>query len=80
MPPLRPDETYHRLLFWTYGQLSERLAGHCSPPRATQVDPSHPLGGPDHGADAMCLKDGKKWVMASLFVYRPHTFNEIRRS
>ena len=28
VPPLRPDETYHRLLFWTYGQLSERLAGH----------------------------------------------------
>ena len=27
----------------------------------------------------MCLKDGKKWVMASFFEYGPHTFNEIKK-
>jgi hypothetical protein len=80
VPPLRPDETYHRLLFWTYGQLSERLAGHLLAAEGyTSLDPSHPLGGPDQGADAMCLKDGEKWVMASFFEYGPHTFTEIKK-
>ncbi len=76
----RPDETYHRLLFWTYGQaLSERLAGHLLFAEGYRsIDPSHPLGGPDQGADAMCVKDGEKWVMASYFPYGPHSFAEIK--
>lgn len=76
----RPDETYHRLLFWTYGQaLSERLAGHLLYAEGYRsIDPSHPLGGPDQGADAMCVKDGEKWVMASYFPYGPHSFAEIK--
>jgi hypothetical protein len=76
----RPDETYHRLLFWTYGQaLSERLAGHLLFAEGYRsIDPSHPLGGPDQGADAMCVKDGQKWVMASYFPYGPHPFSEIK--
>jgi hypothetical protein len=75
----RPDETFHRLLFWTYGQVSERLAGHLlSAEGYRSIDPSHPLGGPDQGADAMCWKDGEKWVMASYFPYGPHSFAEIK--
>lgn len=76
----RPDETYHRLLFWTYGQaLSERLAGHLLFAEGYRnIDPSHPLGGPDQGADAMCVKDQQKWVMASYFPYGPHSFAEIK--
>ena len=76
----RPDETYHRLLFWTYGQaLSERLAGHLLFAEGYRsIDPSHPLGGPDQGADAVCVKDGRKWVMACYFPYGPHTFSEIK--
>lgn len=76
----RPDETYHRLLFWTYGQaLSERLAGHLLYAEGYRgIDPSHPLGGPDQGADAMCVKDGERWVMASYFPYGPHSFAEIK--
>lgn len=76
----RPDETYHRLLFWTYGQpLSERLAGHLLFADGYQsIDPSHPLGGPDQGADAVCVKDGQKWVMASYFPYGQHPFAEIK--
>ncbi len=79
VPPLRPDETYHRLLFWTYGQtLSERLAGHLLAAEGYRsLDPSHPLGGPDQGADAMCVKDGKNWVMASYFPYGPHDYADI---
>lgn len=76
----RPDETYHRLLFWTYGQtLSERLAGHLLFAEGYRaINPSHPLGGPDQGADAMCVKDGKEWVMASYFPYGPHPLAEIK--
>lgn len=75
----RPDETYHRLLFWTYGQaLSERLAGHLLHAEGYRsIDPSHPLGGPDQGADAMCVKDGEKWVMASYFPWGQDPFADI---
>lgn len=75
----RPDETYHRLLFWTYGQaLSERLAGHLLYAEGYRsIDPSHPLGGPDQGADAMCVKDGEKWVMASYFPWGQDPFTDI---
>jgi hypothetical protein len=81
VPPIRPDETYHRLLFWTAGStLSERLAGHLlAAEKFSSIDPSCPLGGPDQGADAMCVKDGKKWVMASWFPYGPHGFTEIKK-
>jgi len=81
VPALRPDETYHRLLFWTYDQaLSERLAGHLLAAEGYEsLDPSCPLGGPDQGADALCLKSGKKWVMASYFPYGPKSFTEIKK-
>lgn len=75
----RPDETYHRLLFWTYGSgLAERLSGHLLYAEGYRsIDPSHPLGGPDQGADAMCVKDGNKWVMASYFPWGQDPFPEI---
>lgn len=75
----RPDETYHRLLFWTYGSgLAERLSGHLLYAEGYRsIDPSHPLGGPDQGADAMCLKDGNKWVMASYFPWGQDPFPDI---
>ena len=82
MPTHRPDETYHRLLFWTYGQaLSERLAGHLLYAEGYRsIDPSHPLGGPDQGADALCLRNGKKWVMACYFPYGPFdSLTEVER-
>ncbi|MGB3287476.1 hypothetical protein [Mycolicibacter algericus] len=59
--------------------MSERLAGHLLFAEGYRsIDPSHPLGGPDQGADAMCVKDGKRWVMASYFAYGPHPFAEIK--
>lgn len=79
MPSHRPDETYHRLLFWTYGSgLAERLSGHLLYAEGYRsIDPSHPLGGPDQGADAMCVKDGNKWVMASYFPWGQDPFPDI---
>jgi hypothetical protein len=65
----RFDETWHRLRDWTGGQAEEEMlswqviaaAGYI------KIDPSHPHGGPDKGADALCEKDGEKWVLAVYF-------------
>jgi hypothetical protein len=46
----------------------ERLSGHILKAEGYEsIDPSHPLGGPDQGADAMRVKHGQRWVMASYF-------------
>lgn len=67
--PHRWDETWHRLREWTNGPgPSERLAAQILHHDGYEdLDPSHPLGGPDGGKDALCRKDGKTWVMAVFF-------------
>lgn len=74
----RPDETQQRLLRWSGGQHSERLAaqvlledGYKDP------DPSHPYGGPDGGRDGMFTRDGNRWVMAVYFPRGQVTAKEI---
>ncbi|MDA0180305.1 restriction endonuclease [Solirubrobacter phytolaccae] len=66
---MRVDETWHRLRAWTSGQAtSERLAAQVLYAEGFRdLDPSHPLGGPDGGADALARKDGRTWVMAVYF-------------
>ncbi len=63
------DETWRRLRLWTDGQgPSERLAAQILLAESYRdLDPSHPLGGPDGGRDAVATKDGKRWVMAVYF-------------
>jgi hypothetical protein len=39
---------------------------------------THPLGGPDHGADATCNKDGMRSVMAAYFPLGPKTFTAVK--
>jgi hypothetical protein len=65
----RWDETWHRLLQWTNGQgPSERLAAQILLFEGfISLDPSHPLGGPDGGQDATCVRDGRRWTMAAYF-------------
>lgn len=65
----RTDETWHRLREWTPGQpSSERLAALVLDAEGYEsIDPSHPLGGPDGGADALVKNDGKEWIMAVYF-------------
>lgn len=67
--PVRTDETQKRLLDWTYGQPpSERLAAQVLAAEGYEdVDPSHPLGGPDGGRDGECTRDGKNGVWAVYF-------------
>jgi hypothetical protein len=41
------------------------------------IDPSHPLGGKDGGADALVQKDGEQWVMAVYFPRGQQSIKEI---
>lgn len=64
----RMDETQRRLVEWTNGQHSERLAAQILLDQGFEdLDPSHPYGGPDGGRDAICTKDGRRFVMAAYF-------------
>lgn len=76
----RWDETWHRLREWTNdaGQ-AERLAAlllHAEGYR--DIDPSHPLGGPDGGKDALASRDGQRWIMAVYFPRGQQLFTEIK--
>lgn len=42
-----------------------------------EVDPSHPLGGPDRTKDAVCVGKGKRWVMAVFFTHEAVEFKDI---
>lgn len=75
----RWDETWHRLLQWTNGQgPSERLAAQILLHAGYEcLDPSHPLGGPDGGQDATCIRAGKRWTMAVYFPRNQQAFKDI---
>ncbi|WP_433664706.1 hypothetical protein ACQPW1_22685 [Nocardia sp. CA-128927] len=77
----RPDETWHRLLGWTHAQaLSERLAAQILlAEQYKNLDPSHPLGGPDGTRDAIAERDGKRWIMAAYFPRGQQPYREIKK-
>jgi hypothetical protein len=77
----RWDETWHRLREWTNGQgPAERLSAQVLYAEGyTDVDPIHPLGGPDGAKDAKALKDGQHWIMAAYFPRGQQTINEIKK-
>jgi hypothetical protein len=74
------DETWRRLLGWTGGQgPAERLAAQVLYAEGYErVDPSHPLGGPDGGKDALAHKGGLVWAMAAYFPRDQQSFAEIK--
>lgn len=76
----RWDETWHRLRDWTNGQgPSERLAAQVLLSEDFKgLDPSHPLGGPDGGKDAVAHKDNQRWLMAVYFPRGQQSFQTIR--
>lgn len=76
----RWDETWHRLRGWTNGQgPSERLAAQILISEDfTDLDPSHPLGGPDSGKDAVARKDDQRWLMAVYFPRGQQGFQNIK--
>lgn len=75
----RFDETWHLLLEWTLGQApSERMSALILDEEGFEsIDPSHPLGGKDGGADALTLKAGEPWVMAVYFPRGQQSFKDI---
>jgi hypothetical protein len=77
----RWDETWHRLIEWTNDQgPSERLAAQILLHDGfMELDPSHPLGGQDGGKDAVCIKDGKRWVMGVYFPRGQQRFTDIEK-
>jgi len=81
MESARWDETWHRLREWTNGQTrSERLAAQILINEGFKgLDPSHPLGGPDKGKDAICYLGEDKWVMAVYFARGEKKIFEIKK-
>lgn len=80
MTRARWDETWHRLREWTNGQTpSERLAAQLLLFDGYEdVDPSHPLGGPDEGKDILCTKDGLRCLAAVYFPRAQQKFRAIK--
>ncbi|MEA2911291.1 MAG: hypothetical protein QOJ15_3372, partial [Bradyrhizobium sp.] len=76
----RWDETWQRLRTWTAGQgPSERLSAQVlTNDGFLELDPSHPLGGKDGKRDAICTKDGIRWVMAVYFPRDQQDFTTIK--
>ena len=73
-------ETVDRLRNWGKSSNSERLAGQLLRLFGySDVDPIHPLGGPDGGKDLVARKYGKKWVAAVYFPNGDVEFKETRK-
>lgn len=70
-----------RLLDWDSGSAAaERLAAQLLVAEGFKsVDPSHPLGGPDGLKDAICTRDGKRWVAGAYFPHGPQRFGHVKR-
>lgn len=76
----RIDETQHRLVAWTNGQHSERLAAQVLLDAGFErLDPSHPYGGKDGGRDGVCTRGGRRYVMAVYFPRGPKTFSTVKK-
>lgn len=74
------DETWNRLLNWTKGQKSERIAAHIlSSEGFKSIDPSHPLGGKDGLKDIVAIKDNLQWIAAAYFPRGQKSFTEIKK-
>ena len=78
---MRWDETWYRLREWTNGQApSERLAAQVLLAEGfTRMDPSHPLGGPDEGKDALLCRGCESWIMAVYFPRGQQSFADIKK-
>lgn len=77
----RWDETWLRLRERTSGQAqSERLAAQILDfDGYTAIDPVHPLGGRDGGADILCKRDGLQCLAAVYFPMGLHGFREVKK-
>ena len=73
------EEIRFKLLSWDKGQAaSEGLSSSILKSEGYNVDPSHPLGGPDGRKDSICQKDGLSLVGASFFPRGQESFTKIK--
>ena len=74
-------ETELKLRNWRYGQVQAEhmIAALLHIERFENVDPQHPLGGPDGLKDVVCKKDGLMWIAAAYFPPTLPTFLDIKR-
>ena len=80
MSPINRMTTEMALLNWRHGQpLAERLAaqllhleGH------SQIEPQHPLGGPDGKKDVLYSRESERWLAAVFFPTTLSLFGEVR--
>lgn len=65
---------------WRYGSTqAERLCAALLYLESFEdVDPQHPLGGPDGLKDVRCTKNGKTWIAAAYFPPTHPTLKEIQ--
>lgn len=72
-------EAWHRLLAWDRGQAAaERLAAILLHSDGFQnVDPSHPLGGPDALRDMELSYQGKNWIGGVYFPRGQQSYKDI---
>jgi fido (protein-threonine AMPylation protein) len=72
-------ETEGRLRDWRYGQAqAERLTAAVLHLEGYEdVDPQHPLGGPDGLKDVVCRRAGLRWVAAAYFPTTSASFGQI---
>lgn len=76
---MQRESTETALREWRYGQTqAERLCAALLHLESYEdVDPQHPLGGPDGLKDVSCRRDGKLWVAAAFFPPTTQDFHEI---
>lgn len=74
-------ETWHRLSEWDRGQApAERLAGQILRAEGfEEIDPSHPLGGPDGLKDVVCIRNEIKWIGAAYFPRGQQSIAKIQK-
>jgi hypothetical protein len=65
---------------WRYGNAqAERLCAALLQLESFEdVDPQHPLGGPDGLKDVCCSRNGKVWIAAAYFPPTAPTFKDIQ--
>ena len=74
------NETVRHLRYWMQDQpTSERLAAQILAHAGyEELDPSHPMGGPDGGFDAVGNRKGQRWGMAVYFPRDTQSFSAIK--
>lgn len=75
------SETRFKLRNWDKGQAeSEGLAAIVLAHSGyEQIDPIHPLGGPDGGKDIVCYLNGRKWIGAIYFPSNEQSYTDIKK-